>query len=309
MIKLISTILLLITTFFAQGQDLYKKAFGDREGKPIIFLHGGPGYNCVNFEATSAQALADQGFYVIVYDRRGEGRSPDPKAQFTFQEAFDDLNALYQAYDLSQASLIGHSFGGILATLFTEKHPEKVQNLILLGAPVSLQETFKTILSTSKALYQAEKDSANLYYISILESMDTTSLQYSSYCFMHAMQNGFYQPETPSDEAKAIYARFQTDSLLKKYASQMTYQAPRGFWKNEHYTTLDLTNSLTQLKQQGTNIYGLYGKEDGLYAASQVAALRQLLGAEQLRYLENCSHSVFIDQQAQFIEAIKAWTR
>ena len=37
------------------AQGLYIKTFGKPDAKPIIFLHGGPGYNCASFERTTAQ--------------------------------------------------------------------------------------------------------------------------------------------------------------------------------------------------------------------------------------------------------------
>jgi proline iminopeptidase len=83
--------ILSFATVFANAQSIYTKTFGSSQNKPVIFLHGGPGYNCANFEATSAQQLADKGFYVIVYDRFGEGRSKDPSATFTFKDTFGDL--------------------------------------------------------------------------------------------------------------------------------------------------------------------------------------------------------------------------
>jgi proline iminopeptidase len=306
---IITSTIFVLATMFAYGQSIYTKTFGSSKDKPIIFLHGGPGYNCVNFEATTAQQLADKGFFVIVYDRRGEGRSNDPNAKFTFEETFDDLNDIYQKYNLTKATLIGHSFGGIVATLFTETNPKKVQSIILVGAPVSLQSTFKNILSKSKSIYQTKNDSVNLTYISMLENMDTTSIKYSSYCFGHALQNGFYTPKNPSEEAKNIYSTFKTDTLLKKYASQMSYEAPKGFWKNEKYTTIDLTKNLQSLQKQNIIIYGLYGKDDGLYSTQQVTDLQSLIGSSNLIYIDNCSHNVFIDQQIQFIDAIKTWVK
>jgi len=306
---IITSTIFVIATMFAYGQSIYTKTFGSSKDKPIIFLHGGPGYNCVNFEATTAQQLADKGFFVIVYDRRGEGRSTDPNAKFTFEETFDDLNDIYQKYNFTKATLIGHSFGGIVATLFAETNPKKIQSIILVGAPVSLQSTFKNILSKSKSIYQTKNDSVNLTYISMLENMDTTSIKYSSYCFGHAMQNGFYTPKNPSEEAKNIYSTFRTDTLLKKYASQMSYEAPKGFWKNENYTTIDLTKNLQSLQKQNIIIYGLYGKDDGLYSTQQVTDLQSLIGSSNLIYIDNCSHNVFIDQQIQFIDAIKTWVK
>ena len=306
---IITSTIFVLATMLAYGQSIYTKTFGNSKDKPIIFLHGGPGYNCVNFEATTAQQLADNGFFVIVYDRRGEGRSKDPNAKFTFKETFDDLNDIYQKYSLTKATLIGHSFGGIVATLFAEANPKKVQSIILIGAPVSLQATFKNILEKSKIIYQTKNDSVNLNYISMLENMDTASIEYSSYCFVHAMQNGFYTPKNPTVEAKNIYSKFRTDTLLTKYASQMSYEAPQGFWKNEKYTTIDLTKNLQALQKQKIRLFGLYGKDDGLYSIQQVADLQTLIGSNNLKYFDNCSHNVFIDQQTQFIEQIKMWTK
>jgi len=306
---IITSTIILLTTMFANSQNIYTKTFGKSKDKPIIFLHGGPGYNCVNFEGTTAQQLADHGFFVIVYDRRGEGRSIDPNSKFTFKETFEDLNNIYLKYSLTKATLIGHSFGGVVATLFTETYPKKVQSIILVGAPVSLQSTFKNILSKSKSIYQTKKDSLNLNYISMLEHMDIASIEYSSYCFGHAMLNGFYTPKNPSEEAKRIYSKFRTDTLLSKYASQMSYEAPQGFWKNENYTTIDLTKNLQALHKKKIRLFGLYGKDDGLYSTQQVADLQTLIGSNNLRYYDNCSHNVFIDQQILFIEQIKKWSK
>ena len=298
---------LLAVTYIANSQEIYTKTFGNSKSKPIIFLHGGPGYNSVSFETTTAQKLADSGFYVIIYDRRGEGRSEDKNAKFTFQETFDDLNNIYKKYSLKKANLIGHSFGGIIATLFAEKYPKSINSITLVSAPVSLQETFKTIIKSAKIIYETKKDSINLNYLGLLENMDVNSIEYSSYCFAHAMQNGFYSTRNPNDLAKNIYATFRTDTLLSKYASKMDYIAPQGFWKNEKYTTLNLSENLVKLKSDKLKIYGLFGKEDGLYSVEQIAKTENIIGVENTKYLENCSHNVFIDQQKIFIEILKKW--
>lgn len=306
---ILTSTIFVVATMFSYGQTIYTKTFGNSTDKPIIFLHGGPGYNCVTFEATTAQELAENGYFVIVYDRRGEGRSKDANAAFTFKETFDDLNAIYDNLSLKEATLIGHSFGGVVATLFAEANPKKVQSIILVGAPVSLQMTFDTILSKSKSIYQAKNDNVNLNYISMLENMDRTSIEFSSYCFVHAMQNGFYTPKNPSEEAKNIYSKFKTDPLLSKYGSQMSYEAPQGFWLHEKYTTIDITKNLQSLQKQHIKIFGLYGQDDGLYAPQQVTDLQNLIGSSHVKYFDNCSHSVFIDQQTQFIDSIKTWTK
>lgn len=303
------TILLFVLLFSFQisiAQELYSKTFGNAKNTPVLFLHGGPGYNCAAFEIATAQELANNGFFVIVYDRRGEGRSVDANAKFTFQETFDDIDSIYKKYKLKKANLIGHSFGGILATLFTEKYPEKVNSIELVGAPVSLQETLKTILRSSRKIYTDKQDKTNLNYIDMIEKMDSTSTEYYAYSFGHAMQNGFYSPKKMSDEAKAVYSNSAKDASFK-YVSKMSYEAPQGFLKNENYTSIDLTKTLQKLVSNKTKIYGLYGKDDGLYSPEQVAALQQIIGNNKLNYLNDCSHNVFMDQQSLFINSMKNW--
>jgi proline iminopeptidase len=298
----------IVSTFVVNSQTIYSKAFGNPNDNPLSYLHGGPRYNSVGFESTTAQKLSENGFYVISYDRRGEGRSPDINAKFTFNETFDDINLIYDKFNLTSATLIGHSFGGVIATLYAEKNPNKTKSIILVSATLSMQEILSTILKTSKSIYTNNNDSVNLNYINMLEKMDKSSFEYSSYCFSHAMQNGFYYPKAPTQEALTIYKKFKTGSLLIKYSSQMTYEAPRGFWENENYTTLDLNENLKQIVRNGTPVFGLYGKDDGLFSKSQVKNIENLVGENNLVYLNDCSHNLFIDQQTKFINSLIKWT-
>ncbi len=115
--KSILSLLFAIVMIPVQGQEIYSRAFGNPKNSAVIFLHGGPGYNSSSFEITTAETLADSGYYVIVYDRRGEGRSTASQAQFNFKETFADLNLVFNQYQIEKATLIGHSFGGIVSTL------------------------------------------------------------------------------------------------------------------------------------------------------------------------------------------------
>ena len=307
--KTLTVFVFIASTLVVNAQTIYSKAFGNPSDKPIIYLHGGPGYNSIGFEVSTAQTLSDNGFYVIVYDRRGEGRSADLNGKFTFQETFDDLTDLYKKYGLKNASLIGHSFGGIVGTLFAEKYPKKVKSLLLAAAPLSMQETLLNIINTSKVIYETNNDSTNLMYITMLEKMDKTTLQYSSYSFGHAMQNGFYSPKAPTKEALAIYKNLKTDSTFAGKGTVMTYEPPKGFWKNESYTSIDITENLKNVQNKEIPIFGIYGTEDGLYSEEQVMALEKLVKADNFKHLLNCSHNVFIDQQSQFITALRNWIK
>ena len=126
-----------------------------------FFLHGGPGYNAATFEGTTAQQLSTHGLFVIVYDRRG-GKKQRPEASYTFEESVADIESMYKQFGLVRASLIGHSFGGMVGIAFANRYPGRVQSLVLVGAPVDLQASFRHIISQSRKKYEEKKDSARL---------------------------------------------------------------------------------------------------------------------------------------------------
>lgn len=305
--KWIAALAFLLAPALVNAQALYSKAFGHSSNRALIFLHGGPGSSAVYFEATTAQKLADKGFYVIIYDRRGEGRSVDKNAQLNYQEAFQDLNALYAKYGLRQATLIGYSFGGLVTTLYASKYPEKVRAIVLTSALVSQQQAYATILRSTRALYQQRQDSVALKDLSRIERLDINSLAYRTGCFQHATANGFFTLPHPNEVAQHIYATYATDSLLTRYVKNQ--EAVRTFWQNEPLKNIDVTDSLTNLRHRGINIYALYGQQDGLYSNEHITRLKQQLGANRVKYLNNCSHMLFVDQQTAFLASLVAWLK
>jgi proline iminopeptidase len=290
----------------ALGQAIYARAYGDSSTTPVIFLHGGPGYSSVSFETTTAGVLAEHGFYVIVYDRRGEGRSPLP-AKYTFAQSVSDLDSLYGVFGLQSAALIGHSFGGAIGLHFAKDHPDRVSQLILLGAPLSVPASLRHIRDRSHALYTESADSVNLNYIDLIDKMDTASLDYASYLLAHAVQNGFYRPSHPSAEADTLYARLERDPRQRQVRKTGGYLPHLGFWTNERYTTLDFSGAIGEVLAAGVPVFGVYGLEDGLYSREELDRLEAMLGPERFVRLAAASHNVFIDQQPSFLTLIHQW--
>ena len=97
---LIIYINLFVCLGFYKSQNLYSKDYGNKKNPAIIFIHGVPRGNSTLFESTTAENLSKLGFYVIVYDRRGEGRSIDKFAKFTFKESNEDLLYILKKYKI-----------------------------------------------------------------------------------------------------------------------------------------------------------------------------------------------------------------
>ena len=294
-----------ILSLFAKGQNLYIKTYGNEKNKTIIFIHGGPSGNATLFEGTTAQNLADQGFYVIAYDRRGEGRSTDPKATFTYEEAFEDLNSIYATYHLKKAIIIGHSFGGLVATLYTNKYPQNVSALVLAGALFSQQETYDHILNTLKKKYR--NDSEQLKRISIVENLNKNSAEYRKGCYELAGENGFFKMPNPTTESKKLYANYEAGEFYK--SNIRNKNAPLLFYQNEKQNKIDSRPFLKKIKTAGIPVYGIYGKEDGIFSSAQIKSMKAITEENHFTFLDNCSHYLFVDQQTAFLSNLKKWLK
>lgn len=285
---------------FAQEVNIYSKSYGNKTNPAIIFIHGGPSGNSNLFEATTAQNLADLGFYVIVYDRRGEGRSADINANMTFEESFDDLRMIYQKWDIQKAHLLGHSFGGIIATLFTEKYPGKVRSLILAGALVSQQETYDNILKNAER--QFKTDPQKIKQISDIKGLSKNSAEYRKQCFDLSGKMNYFNMPNPTQESIQLRESYEKSDLYK--SNIRNHLSPIKFYKNESNNNVNNKPVLKLIRTFKIPIYAIYGKDDLIFSSRQLSDLRRIVGSSNFQILDNCSHYLYADQQAEFLQYI-----
>ena len=281
---------------------LYQKTYGSPKDPAVVFLHGGPGYNSASFELGAAQALADRGYYVLVYDRRGCGRSQGMPAEYTYDEAEQDLADVLSAAGIGTVTVIGHSFGGAVGMGFGISNPRRVERLILVGAPLDYPATFRTIRRACRAVYQKKADTTNLKYIDMLDAMDTTDLNYAIYCFSHAMACGLYTPAIMDKEAKDIY-RSMSKIPDAKYLAISTREPVKGFYDAHRYITTDLSEEMSALVDN-VPVYGIYGLEDGLFDEASRTEIAGTVGEERFYVVKGASHSVFIDKREEFLDLV-----
>lgn len=278
--------------------NLYSKSYGNPQHPPLIFFHGGPGFHSQSFELIVAEELSKKGFFVIVFDQRGCGRSGKAdNSQYTFVEANSDTHAIYKKYGIKRATLIGHSFGGTVASKYAEQHPEKVNSLVLVSSPVSYPHTLKTIMETCRERFQ--ENSFESLQMRILEK-HPKSLAYSTFAFFQAMKLGLYNPSFLSESAQQFYKD------LEKSQIAVTPAPVKGFHEKENYTLLDITEVLKKVGKQNP-ICALYGAEDGLFDEAQFKKMENIVGSKNFKIFQNASHNVFIDQRREFLDKLTAF--
>ncbi len=119
------------------GVRLYTRRIG--AGPPVVVLHGGPGAHH-DYLLPQYDRLA-QHRELLYYDQRGGGQSPIGRDQPAgWREHVADLDALREQWGLNRVTLLGYSWGGLLALLYALEHPERIERLALVcPAPVTAQ--------------------------------------------------------------------------------------------------------------------------------------------------------------------------
>jgi len=103
---------------------------------PVVVLHGGPGADYA-YLLPQYDRLA-HGRALLFYDQRGGGRSPVARdVPVGWQEHVADLEALRKHWAIDRLTLLGYSWGGLLAVLYVLEHPDRVGRLALV-APAPL---------------------------------------------------------------------------------------------------------------------------------------------------------------------------
>lgn len=117
-------------------------------GRNVMLFHG-KNFNGAYWEST-AKALLEEGFQVIIPDQIGFGKSSKPEYfHYTFQQLASNTKQLLDSLDVSKTVVLGHSMGGMLATRFALMYPLLTEKLILLN-PIGLEDwklkvSYKTI--------------------------------------------------------------------------------------------------------------------------------------------------------------------
>lgn len=136
-----------------QDGNLYCLAIG--KGEPIFVLHGGPGMNHT-YLLPQMEALVDGSHQVIFYDQRGCGQSTGEMRSdlITLDQYVEDLESLRKAFGFSKITVLGHSWGGLLALNYAIKYPERLNSLIVMDAIPATGENCQAFVVRAAQLFE-----------------------------------------------------------------------------------------------------------------------------------------------------------
>ena len=266
----------------------YYKTFG--KGEPLLIINGGPGMNSNGFESM-AKTLAETQ-ETIIYDQRGTGKSELKELNsetISMKIMADDIESLRKHLNIKKWNILGHSFGGMLASYYATIYPNSINKLVLSSSGGIDLTLLKTENLIERNLTKVEKDSMN-YWNDKIEKGDTS----------HAARLA---------RGRAMAPAYVYD---KKYVPIIAERLTQGnskinglLWDDMQKINFDCKEKLKTFKNP---VLIIQGKQDVI--SNQIGELaNKTFPNSKLILLENCRHYGWLDAKEKYFTDVNSFLK
>ena len=268
-----------------EGGVMHYREFG--QGKPLLVINGGPGMSSEGF-TDLAQKLS---FYqkVILYDQRGTGKSKLDKTDastITMDLMVQDIEALRKHLKIEKWSILGHSFGGMLAAHYASAHPQRIDRLVMSssgGIDLGLQRYVQDTMDSK--LTQTGRDSLAL--------------------FNNRISSGDSSPATRNGRARAlapVYVYKKSNiPIIAKRLTEGDMEVNSLVWQDLRRINFDHSKSFANF---GHPVLVIQGKND-ILKMSTATAIAAAFPKSELVMLDKCGHYGWLDRPDAYFPALE----
>jgi proline iminopeptidase len=260
---------------------------------PLLFLHGGPGYNSYSFEAQAGKALEGR-LKMIYLDQRGSGRSERPwTGVYSIPAMVEDIEALRKQLGVPRLALMGHSFGGALALEYAAAYPQHVAKLVLVSAASSIPDACAARVAFLAQRYPADLGKAKSGAAERKESPDDCFFAFNS---VPDDIRERVNDETMFPDMKLVAEQRAVDA---KSGLRNTGELGGALWNNGF-----LSYRFTRFERLTMPVLVLAGSEDhAIGLPAQRALAKQLPKATLVEY-PGAGHFPYLDAPQRFSEDV-----
>lgn len=264
---------------------LYWRADGPRSASPLALLHGGPG---AQHEYLYPQCLALAAAHrVFAYDQRGGGRSKtEDRTPITWRTQVDDLARLVTEFDIAPLTLVGYSWGALLAMLYAIEAardatlPQVARMVLISPAPITRE--WRTDFERELAARQRTP------------LMDTLRAELNDSSLRERDYDAYRQRAFELSVAGYFADPARATSLTP---FRVLGRVQQSIW--ESLGDFDLRDALRAVR---VPVLVVHGRQDPIPLASAEAAARAL--EAEMTVLDACGHVPYVEQPAQLFASI-----
>ena len=268
------------------GVPLYWAAWGPPTASKLLVLHGGPGAHH-DYLLPQMLHLAKR-YNVILYDQRGGGQSKsDARDPITWKTHVEDLDKVVRELDISPLSIVGYSFGGLLAILYhlesrTNADLNRPARLVLID-PAPLRMDYRRQFEAEFARRQNGPEIQRMRdELAASGLRESNPEEYKQRTFEIAVAGYFADPAKSRD--------------LTPF--RVTGRVQQQVWESIG-PDFDF---LKELSPPGFPVLFVHGRDDPIPAASSIEGAKAM--EAELILLDECGHVPYVEQPGELFAAL-----
>ena len=261
----------------ADGLDLHYEDWGS--GPPVVLVHSWALHS--QMWRQQIPALNDAGFRAVVFDRRGHGRSANNGQGFDIHTLADDLGAVMDQLDLSDAILVGHSMASAEIVRYLSRHGSARVAKVVLLAP------------TTPYLVKAPDNPLGLEAAAFEQSRAVWRQDFTKWVATN--QAAFFTPQTPPETANWMI------SMLLECSLPVALATSRAF------TGVDFRPEVAAIRVPTLVVHGTVDASAPLEITGRPTAA--LIPGAKLTVLPGAPHGLFLTHDREVNQAIVEFAR
>jgi 3-oxoadipate enol-lactonase len=257
--------------FPAEMINIYYEDHGDLKSYPLILIHPIGGNILIWHHEISL--LLKSGFRVIAYEIRGHYRTAMGKVRaYAMRELVNDFHYLLKHLNIKKCTIIGHSIGGIIASMYAAQHPESVDAIVLINSSPKkfeerdLEKHFKT---REIAITQGIKALAEHKLRSFDEARD------------------LFKDKGHSDFFREVFTKTSVDGFVA--ATLALYTIPE--------------NVVEKLQSSNCKVFAIVGSDDDVFMRL-LKETKEEIPEMELAVLEGSDHWVVIEKPNEMYDIL-----
>ena len=264
--------------------NIFYKTFGS--GKPLLIINGGPGMNSDGFEGV-AKKLSTR-FQSMIYDQRGTGKSQLNRldsSTITMKLMIDDIESIRKQLKIEKWFVLGHSFGGMVASYYATQYPEHIEKMVLSssgGIDLDLLNYVQGQINSK--LSSSDLDSVN-YWAKKISEGDTSHFA--------KLQRGMHLAPAYVVDKKFI-------PVVAERLTQLNSAINQLIWADLRKINF---NCAAKLKLFSNPVLIIQGRQDIVKAATAEKA-HMALANSKVVYMDHCIHYGWLDNEAVYFQEI-----
>lgn len=126
------------------GKEIWYEIYGAEYDDTLLYLHGGPGASCLDF-VNQAKTLGEK-MRVVIFDQLGVLRSGAiaEDESYGMEDQIEMVEEMRKLLGIKKWSILGHSYGGMLAVLYACIYPNSIQKVILECPSLDFEDSAKS---------------------------------------------------------------------------------------------------------------------------------------------------------------------